>query len=253
MSRPLEGKSILITGGSGIGRATAYVCAEQGARLLVADIHLASAEETAAHVQAQGGEAVAMQVDVRDAAQVEAMVAQAVATYGRLDGAFNNAGVLGPVGKHLADNDEDEWHQIIDINLKGVWLCMKMEIRQMLTQGSGSIVNTASVAGLVGTRPTGIYVASKHGVVGLTRSAALQYGGNGIRINAVCPGFVDTPMVENGFGGAPEIQARLATLSVFSRIARPAEIGDSVAWLLSDSASFVTGVPFPVDGGWTAQ
>lgn len=254
MTQLLNDKSILITGaGSGIGRATALTCAAHGARLTLADINLDATQATAAQVQEQGGQAVACQVDVRDAAQVDQMVAAAIEANGRLDGAFNNAGILGPTDKRLADYDEDEWQQVMDINLKGVWLCIRAEVKQMLQQGQGSIVNTASVAGLVGSAGLSLYSTSKHGVVGLTRSAALQYGGDGLRVNAVCPGYVDTPMLQDVVQNDREFMERLNAASPLNRVGQPQEIGEAVAWLLSDAASFVTGVSFPVDGAYTAK
>lgn len=254
MTQLLPDKSILITGGgSGIGRATAFVCAQQGARLLLADLNLAGAEETAARIRDQGGQAIAAQVDVCDAAQVDAMVSQAVAAYGRLEGAFNNAGIVGPLDKRIADYDEEDWQAIMDVNLKGVWLCMRAEIRQMLIQGGGSIVNTSSIVGIVGGGQIGLYAASKHGVVGLTRSAAIQYAAEGVRVNAVCPNYTDTPMLHQAVAGRAGMLPGIQAAAPIGRIAQPEEVGAATAWLLSDAASYITGVPFPVDGGYTAR
>jgi NAD(P)-dependent dehydrogenase (short-subunit alcohol dehydrogenase family) len=247
----LRGKVTLVTGaGSGMGRATALAFAREGARVVVADIAAEAGEETARMIRGEGGEASPIPTDVSRADQVEAMVRHAVETYGRLDCAFNNAGIEGGrIAFH--EYPEERWDRVLGINLKGVWLCMKYEIIQMLSQGGGAIVNTASVAGLIGSASGPAYTASKHGVVGLTKVAALEYAQRGIRVNAVCPGVIDTPMVARGSGSPEAVQRMLATEPI-GRFGRPDEVAATVIWLCSDAASFVTGVPMPVDGGWVA-
>ncbi len=250
----LEGKVTLITGaGSGIGRATALACACEGARLVVADRVVAGGQETVAMIEQEGGEATFVQVDVTQADEVEALVAQVVATYGRIDCAHNNAGIEGQLAR-TADYLEDDWDRVIAVNLKGVWLCMKHEIPPMLQQGGGAIVNTASLAGLVGARRLSAYVASKHGVVGLTKTAALEYAKAGIRINAVCPGIIHTSMVERMYlDQRPELEARLIATEPIGRLGQPEEVAQAVLWLCSDAASFVTGHTMTVDGGLYAE
>jgi NAD(P)-dependent dehydrogenase (short-subunit alcohol dehydrogenase family) len=209
-------------------------------------------EETVVQVKKAGGEAIFVKTDVSKAVEVEALVAKAVATYGRLDCAYNNAGIAGKA-KTVVDDTEDNWDRILAINLKGVWLCMKYEIAHMLKQGGGAIVNTASGAGLIGVRRGGAYVASKHGVVGLTKTAALEYAKAGIRVNCVCPGPIDTPMLQ-GIGGSNQVVIeRMVAAQPGGRLGKPAEIAEAAVWLCSDAASFVTGLPMPVDGGYTAQ
>ncbi len=250
----LEGKVTLITGaGAGIGRATALACACEGARLVVADRVVAGGQETVAMIEQAGGEATFVQVDVTQADEVEALVAQVVATYGRIDCAHNNAGIEGQLAR-TADYPEDDWDRVIAVNLKGVWLCMKHEIPPMLQQGGGAIVNTASLAGLVGARRLSAYVASKHGVVGLTKTAALEYAKAGIRINAVCPGIIHTSMVERMYlDQRPELEARLIATEPIGRLGQPEEVAQAVLWLCSDAASFVTGHTMTVDGGLYAE
>ena len=253
MAELLNGKIALITGGStGIGRATAQVFAREGAKVAVADVNVAGAEETMRLIQDAGGEAVFIRTDVSQAADTEAMVKTVVETYGRLDCAFNNAGIEGEF-LPTPDYPETTWDRVIGINLKGVWLSMKAEIKQMLSQGGGAIVNTASVAGLQGMPSASAYVAAKHGVVGLTKTAALEYAKAGIRVNAVCPGGVETPMLKRAFEKVPSMEEGVASAEPVGRLAQPAEIGEAVAWLCSDAASFVTGHPMAVDGGYVAQ
>ncbi len=244
MAGLVAGKVALVTGASsGIGRATALACAREGAKVVVADVTVEGGEETVALVQ---------KTDVSKAVEVEALVAKAVATYGRLDCAHNNAGIAGNA-KTIVDDTEDNWDRILAINLKGVWLCMKYEIAHMLKQGGGAIVNTASGAGLIGVRRGGAYVASKHGVVGLTKTAALEYAKAGIRVNCVCPGPIDTPMLQ-GIGGSNQVVIeRMVAAQPGGRLGKPAEIAEAAVWLCSDAASFITGLPMPVDGGYTAQ
>jgi len=253
MAGRLDGKVALITGsGSGIGRATAQIFAREGAKVVVADIVVAGGEETVRLINAAGGEAIFVKTDVSHPADVEAMVKQAVDTYGRLDCAFNNAGIEGVI-QPTVEYGEAHWDRVLAINLKGVWLCMKYELQQMLKQSGGAIVNTASVAGLVGLPSFSAYVAAKHGVTGLTKTAALEYAKSGIRVNAVCPGAIRTPMFERGARDNPGIEEQIVAMEPIGRMAAPAEVGEAVVWLCSDAASFVTGLPIAVDGGWVAQ
>ncbi|MFZ1886546.1 MAG: glucose 1-dehydrogenase [Candidatus Binataceae bacterium] len=249
----LVGKSTIITGGgSGIGRATALIVAREGARVIIGDVSERDGAETVRMVREQGGEAEFVRCDVARAADADALVAAAVKKFGRLDGAFNNAGIAGAQRK-TADYGEEEWDQIMAVNLKGVWLCMRAEIRQFLAQKSpGAIVNTASAAGLVASHSMPAYTASKHGVVGLTKCAAIEYARAAIRINDVCPGVVDTPLVAGMIAQQPKLAGRLDQVEPVGRKARASEIGEAVAWLLSDAASFVTGASISVDGGLTA-
>lgn len=253
MAGRLDGKIALVTGGSsGIGRATAQIFAREGAKVIVADVQVEGGQETVRLISAAGGEAIFVKTDVAQTTEVEAMVKRAVDTYGRLDCAFNNAGIEGAL-QPTSEYDEAMWDRVISINLKGVWLCMKYEIQQMLKQGGGAIVNTASAAGLVGVQGLSAYTAAKHGVNGLTKTAALEYAKSGIRINSVCPGGVDTPMVKRVFGNNPQFAEAAASAEPVGRLAQPAEIGEAVVWLCSDAASFVTGLPMAVDGGMVAQ
>ncbi len=255
MTRQLEGKVALITGaGSGIGRATALLFADRGAKLVLADVDERGNEETARLLAQQGSEALCRRCDVSDSAQVKALVAAAVDGFGALHCAFNNAGIGGRSAP-LADYDEQSWHQVIAVNLTGVFLCMQSELRQMVKQGGGAIVNAASVVGVMGYQYLAAYAAAKHGVVGLTRTAALEYSSHGIRVNAVCPGWVQTPMVmDEGPRPAsdPEVYAAIASMAPMKRLGAPIEIAEAVAWLCSDEASFVTGHPMVVDGGVAA-
>ncbi|ETX02393.1 SDR family oxidoreductase [Candidatus Entotheonella palauensis] len=258
MPGTLQDKVALITGGaSGIGRATALTCAREGAKLVIADMNEDGGQQTVHMITENGGEAIFERVDVTQAAETEAMISKAVATYGRLDCAFNNAGISGAgIGGDLrtltADYPDERWHRIIAINLTGVWLCMKYELQQMVTQGGGAIVNTASVAGLVGLPYASAYVASKHGVVGLTKTAALEYAKQGIRVNCVCPGYIETPMTAAGMSD-PGRMAHMIASEPIGRMGKPEEIAETVAWLCSDAASFVTGHTMTVDGGYAAQ
>jgi NAD(P)-dependent dehydrogenase (short-subunit alcohol dehydrogenase family) len=244
----LAGKVALVTGGSsGIGRASAIAFAEAGATVVVADVDNAGGRETVRRIAEAGGTGLFFHADVAQASQVEAMIDQTVATYGRLDCAHNNAGIEGPLGP-LIDCTEEDWDRVIGVNLKGVWLCLKYEIPRMLERGGGVIVNTASVAGLIGSPILPIYGASKHGVVGLTKSAALTYAKSGIRINAVCPGYIQTPMLHRH----PELEARALAREPIGRFGTPEEVAASVVWLCSDAASFVTGHALVVDGALIA-
>jgi NAD(P)-dependent dehydrogenase (short-subunit alcohol dehydrogenase family) len=253
----VEGKVALVTGGaSGIGRATALTFAREGAKLVIADMNEEGGQQTSHMITEKGGEAIFVRTDVSQAVEVQALISQAVETYGRLDCAHNNAGIsgFGIAGDSYAltaEYPEERWHQVIAVNLTGVWLCMKYELQQMLTQGGGAIVNTASVAGLIGSRGLAAYVASKHGVVGLTKTAALEYAQQGIRVNCVCPGVIQTPMTARALSD-PALQAQI-TARPMGRVGAPEEVAEAVVWLCSDAASFVTGHTMTVDGGYVAQ
>lgn len=253
MAQKLRGKVVLVTGASsGIGRASAVAFVREGARVVAADVDAKGGRQTLRMIKENGGESIFVTADVSKAREVEALVSKATQTYGRLDCAFNNAGVFGSKAP-TADCTEEDWDRVISINLKGVWLCMKYEIPAMLRSGGGAIVNTSSIGGVVGTPNAPAYEASKHGVIGLTRSAALEYGRAGIRINAVCPGHTITPMTDSIFAGRPEVKEARIAQSPLGRWASPEEIAEAVVWLCSDSASFVTGHAMLVDGGYTAQ
>ena len=205
-------------------------------------------------IKEAGGEAILVHADVASPDDTQSMVAQAVEAFGSLDCAFNNAGIGGGRDRLLtADYLEEDWDRVISINLKGVWLCMKAEIPQMLKQGGGAIVNTASIAGLVGLTGTIAYVAAKHGVTGLTKAAAMEYAKSGIRVNAVCPGYIHTPLVQRVFDDNEGYEERVASRHPIGRLGEPSEIAAAVVWLSSDAASFVTGHNMPVDGGYMAQ
>lgn len=250
----LDGKSALITGGGGgIGRATALAFAREGARVAVADAAEAAAQETVALINKAGGQAMTLTGDVTDAKLVEASVKSVVAAYGRLDCAFNNAGIagfqVGASGMKTADWSESAFDRMIGVNLKGVWLCMKFELAQMVAQGGGAIVNTASIAGLIGLPTSSGYVAAKHGVVGLTKTAALEYATDNIRVNAVCPGYIETKMTEDTMRRRGE---QLMAMVPFHRMGKPEEIAEMVLWLCCDRASYVSGAAYNVDGGYMA-
>lgn len=255
MTLLLEGKSALVTGGgNGIGRATALAMAREGAQVTVADREEAAASETVSLINAQGGQAMALACDVTDAASVRAMIASVVAARGRLDCAFNNAGVaphqVGALAQLTHEWSDESFDRMISVNLKSVFLCMKHQITQMLTQGGGSIVNTGSIAGLIGLSRATAYVAAKHGVVGLTKAAAVEYAESGIRVNAVCPGFITTRMTAI----ARELRAdQILSHTPMRRFGEPEEIAEMVVWLCSDRASYVTGAAYAVDGGWMSM
>lgn len=255
MAGSLEGKVILVTGGgSGIGRAASLLMAKQGAKVMIADYVPDSAVKTVAMIKEAGGTADCVAADVSITKQVEAMVAKTVETFGRIDGAFNNAGIEGKIGNDkVAQGSEENFDRTIAINLKGVWLCMKYEIPQMLKQGGGSIVNTASIAGLVGFEGGSAYNASKHGVIGLTKTAALEYAQKNIRVNCVCPGVIQTPMVARIVDSGGMNEQDLKSAEPIGRMGQPSEIGEGAVWLLSDAASFVTGHSLVIDGGWVAR
>ncbi|HEV7996635.1 MAG TPA: glucose 1-dehydrogenase [Stellaceae bacterium] len=254
MAGLLDGKSALVTGGGGgIGRATALALAREGARLAIADIAADAAREAVALVNAAGGQAISLSGEVARDADVRAMVEAVIGAYGRLDCAFNNAGIAGwqvdAAGKKTAEWSEEAFDRMIAVNLKGVWLCMKHELLRMQAQGSGAIVNTASIAGLAGLPTSSAYVAAKHGVVGLTKTAAIEYAEAGIRVNAVCPGYIKTPMTEETMRRRG---AAIIAQTPLKRMGSPEEIAEMVVWLLSERASYVTGAAYNVDGGWMA-
>jgi NAD(P)-dependent dehydrogenase (short-subunit alcohol dehydrogenase family) len=249
-----EGKVILITGaGSGIGRAAAIAFAREGAQVAVADVSEQGGEQTVAMIKEASGQAFFAKVNVAEARDVARMVNRAVETYGKLDYAFNNAGIEGEQVA-VADYAEGTWNRVIGVNLTGIWLCMKHEIPPMLKQGKGVIVNMSSILGTVGFANASAYVASKHGVIGLTKTAALEYASKGIRVNAICPGFIETPMLERaGMSAGSELYRQIASLHPLKRLGKPEEIAQAVVWLCSDAASFVTGHAMLVDGGYVAQ
>jgi NAD(P)-dependent dehydrogenase (short-subunit alcohol dehydrogenase family) len=252
MTRELEGKVGLVTGGSsGIGRHTALLFARAGANVVIAGRREAEGQETVDLIRADGGDSLFVKTDVSKAAEVEALIQKTVEKFGRLDIAFNNAGIEG-VWVPIVRQSEEDWDRTIAVNLKGVWLCLKYEIRQMLKQGgAGAIVNMASVAGLIGSAGAGAYSASKHGVIGLTKTAALENAKSGIRINAVCPAVIETPMGERLFG-APAVRESVVALHPIGRFGRPEEIAEAVLWMCSDRASFMTGQSLVLDGGFLA-
>lgn len=254
MNLTLNDKVAMVTGGgSGIGRAAALAFADAGATVVVADIDVEGGNKTIDAIERAGGHSVFFQADVSQASDVEALVNKTVDEYGRLDCSFNNAGIEGAVGTRLADYREEDWDKLIDINLKGVWLCMKYQLARMVEQGSGAIVNNASIAGLVGGTFGSAYYASKHGVIGLTKAAAIEYGGCGIRVNAVCPGVIQTEMADRLLRGDKPRESAITALHPLGRLGSPEEVAQAVVWLSSDAASFVTGQAIAVDGGYVAQ
>ncbi len=252
MTAELQDKVALVTGGtSGIGRDAAVLFAKSGAKVVVAGRREAEGKETVEMIRAAGGDGLFVKTDVSKAAEVEALVRKTVEKFGRLDVAFNNAGIEGN-WVPITGQSEEDWDRTIDINLKGVWLCLKYEIRQMLKQGGGgAIVNMASVAGLIGSAGAATYAASKHGVMGLTKAAALETARSGIRVNVVCPAVIETAMSERLFG-EPEANKFALGLHPIGRFGTPSEISEAVLWMCSDRASFMTGQSIVLDGGFLA-
>ena len=251
METIFKDKVAIVTGGaSGIGRATSLAFAKQGAKVAVVDWK--ENDEMVDLIKELGSEAIFIKCDVSKAEEVKAMVAEAIAAFGRLDYAFNNAGIEGTQANTL-ECTEQNWDKTLGINLKGIWLCMKHEIPELLKQGKGAIVNCASVAGLIGFAGLPAYVASKHGVVGLTKTTALEYAKLGIRVNAVCPGVIQTPMIDRLTGKTKEAIEQFTGLEPMGRFGLPEEIANAVVWMCSDEASFVTGHAMTVDGGFVAQ
>lgn len=250
MVKQFESKVALVTGGnSGIGRAIAVAFANEGAKVVVAARRVVEGKETIAMIRESGGEAHFVETDVSNTSDVKAMVATCVSEYGGLDYAINNAGIEGTTLVPTADYEEEVWDKVIDINLKGVWLCMKYEIPEMLKREQAAIVNMSSVAGLIGGRVGVAYYASKHGVVGMTKAAALEYAAQGLRVNAVCPAIIETPMVERAFLGNEELTAQFKAAHPLGRFGQPEEVAAATLWLCSEGAAFVTGHSLPVDGG----
>lgn len=251
MENEFKGKVALVTGGSfGIGRATAIAFAKKGAKIVIVD--WVEDSETLHVIKAAGGEAIFIKCDVSKADEVKGMIEKTIATFGRLDYAFNNAGTEGIMAS-THECTEENFDKTIDVNLKGVWLCMKYEIPEILKQGKGVIVNSSSIAGLVGSPGLPAYVATKHGVIGLTKTAALEYAKAGIRVNAVCPGAIKTAMIDRITGKNKEVEDQFEAMEPIGRMGEPEEVAKAVIWLCSDEASFVTGHPLAVDGGWVAQ
>jgi NAD(P)-dependent dehydrogenase (short-subunit alcohol dehydrogenase family) len=254
MTQLLANKVALVTGaGSGIGRATAIAFARNGASVVGCDVDSVSVEKTVETIRSFGGTGGSIAADVTDERQVEALLAKIVKDHGRIDCAFNNAGVEGDVAL-ITDYSERTYERVMNVNVKGVFLCMKYELRQMAKQQSGSIVNTASGAGLVGFPTLSVYVASKHAVIGLTKSGALEYAKAGIRVNAICPGPIDTMMMARLAGGEGQpSRSDYEAIVPMKRYGKPEEMAEAVVWLCSEAASFVTGIAFSADGGLVAQ
>lgn len=255
MTKQLDGKIVLVTGGaSGIGRATALAFSREGAKVVIADVLVEGGEETVGMIKGAGGEAMFVKTDVSKTTEVETLISKTVQKYKRLDCAFNNSGITGTEMAPLAELTENNFDRIISVNLKGVWLCLKYEIPQMIKQGGGAIVNTASIDGLRGNAFTSAaYVASKHGVLGLTKNAALDYAKAGIRVNAVCPGGIRTAIYEQAERMIPQLDAALKKVIPMGRAGEPEEIAHMVVFLCTDKASYLTGESIVIDGGFRIQ
>lgn len=248
-----ENKVAFVTGAAtGIGRATALAFAKSGAKVAVVDLNIEEGEHTTQLIKDAGGHALFIQCNVADKDHVRNAIGKTIAQLGGLDFAFNNAGIEGEVAP-TADCTEDNWERVLSINLKGVWLCMKYQIPQMLKQGHGSIINCSSIAGLIGFPGIPAYVASKHGVLGLTKNAALEYAKSNIRVNAICPGVIQTPMIDRFTQNDEQTKAQMAASEPVGRMGQPEEVASAALWLSSDQSSFVTGHSLVVDGGWVAQ
>ena len=249
--RGLQGKTAIVTGASsGIGRATALAFAREGVKVVVSDVNVEGGQETVRLIKQRGGEALFIKCDVSNAAEVKALVDRTVATFGRLDFACNNAGILGEKNP-TADYSLEGWNRVIAVNLTGVFLCMKHQIPEMLKQGGGAIVNIASIAGHLGFATLPAYVSAKHGMIGLTKNAAIEYARQNIRVTVVCPALIDTPMVDDGL--SDEARAQITMAHPVGRSGKPEEVAEAIVFLCSDGASFMTGSSILVDGGYVAQ
>lgn len=249
----LAGLCFITGAGSGIGRAAALAFALEGAKVVAADVSEAGNQETVRQVEELGGRAIAVHCDVTCSADIKAALAKTTESFGRLDFAFNNAGIEPKSAAPTADYEEEEWNRIIDVNLRGVFLCMKHEIPLILKQGGGAIVNTSSGAGVIGIKGSPAYTAAKHGLLGLTKAAALDYAAQNIRINAVCPGYIETPMMDRFTGGTAEGRAKVIGEEPIGRMGKPEEIAAAVVWLCSDAAAFMIGHAMVIDGGQAIQ
>jgi len=253
MNLNLKNKVVIITGAaSGIGAASALAFAREGASVVVADLQVARGEELVSRIQAEDGKAIFVKCDVSLESDVKNMVTKTIETFGHLSCAFNNAGIEGESADTTMCTN-DNWEKTINVNLRGVWLCMKYQIPEMLKNGGGSIVNCSSIAGIVGFVGIPAYCASKHGVIGLTQAAALEFAGQKIRVNAICPGVIETPMVERFTHGEAQAIKELSAGEPVGRMGKPEEIAQVALWLCSDASSFVTGHPLVADGGWVAR
>ena len=245
----MQNQVVFITGGAkGMGEATAFLAGERGAKVVVADVDLELAQAVADKIKSNGGEAIAVKCDVSKSAEVKLAIDSTIETYGRLDAAFNNAGIQLP-DMDIVDVSEEDYDRVMDINLKGVWLCMKYELLQMRKQGSGAIVNNSSIGGLIGSAGRGPYHATKHGVLGLTKSGAIAYATQGIRVNAICPGTIETPMVEQMIQAGDLPIDTTKEWAPIKRFGTAKEIAEVVCWLFSPASSYIIGQPISVDGG----